>query len=126
MSSIQNRIAADEAAYALPPCMLLSANEARASIPLPSQHRASPRSRLDSPFPRGEGGQGVRSPLSRLAAEHRIVEGLLGDELEQRRLALLSRLDSALDRRHNLRRLRHPLAVATERLRHIGVIAADI
>src|SRR5690349_18035559 len=52
---------------------------------------------------------------------------LLGsDELQQRWLALLRLLNAALDRRLDLCRIRHPLAVAAERLGHVGVVARDV
>src|SRR5580765_3584636 len=51
---------------------------------------------------------------------------LRGDELQQCRLAFLRLFDAALDRRLDLVRIRHALAVAAERRRHVGVVAGDV
>src|SRR5215475_1277948 len=58
--------------------------------------------------------------------EHREVDGLLGDELEQRGRPFLGLGDGPLDGGHDLRGLGHPLAVPAEGLRHVSVVAADV
>src|SRR5439155_3594035 len=57
---------------------------------------------------------------------HGEVNGLLGDEFEEHGHALLGLADRSLDGGDDLAGLRHPLAVAAERARHVGVVAADV
>src|SRR5207253_9378101 len=63
---------------------------------------------------------------SRGAAAMREGGLLAGDEFEERRPAALIDPPRAQDRAGDLARLRHPLAPATEILRQIGVVAAEI
>src|SRR5580698_11320159 len=51
---------------------------------------------------------------------------LASDELQQHSNTLLRFLDTATDRRHNVLRLGDPLAIATERTRHGGIITGNI
>src|SRR5512137_1710612 len=58
--------------------------------------------------------------------EQRGLELLRRDEFQESRYAFFRFPDSALDRRDDFGRLRHPLAVAAESPGHVSVIARDV
>src|SRR6185436_13918519 len=60
------------------------------------------------------------------AAAQRVLDLFLRDELEQHRLAVKRLLHAALDRRDDLRRVGDALAVATQGLGEVGVVAGDV
>src|SRR5262249_55118409 len=99
------------------------------SISVRSQ-RSMSRQKKFRPSPGAPAGQGPgMMPIRYLICiglVHREVFGLLGEELQQRRGALLRLLDGPADRRHDLGGLGHSLAVAAEGPRHRRVVAADV
>src|SRR5829696_8752913 len=68
----------------------------------------------------------ISSNLEPRLLKLRHLDFLRGDELQQCRLALLRRLDAALDRRDDVGGFLDALAVAAERLGELRIISRDI
>src|SRR5207247_7455803 len=95
---------------------------------LPKSTHLTPGPRAFGPpirMPNGDGPPALRKRVLG-SREARDVGCLLGDEFEERRLALAGGGDAALDRLLDLAGFGHPLAVAAEGLGEIGVMAADV
>src|SRR5258708_22066454 len=90
-----------------------------------TQHLPHPSRRAQRALLRMRSECGALRLRMRIALKLRHLHLFCGDELQQRRLALLRRLDPAPDRRDNVGRVLDALAIAAERLCELRVVAGD-